>query len=111
MCCRSSLGLSCPANPVNRAKILARIVLSDPSIRSYADIGRKAFGPRSMPLISAIFGLELFTVSYVLTVMLFFACNNFDTCSVALVTLYADSLYAVLPKYSSDTYKLLGLIV
>ncbi|TBU48398.1 transmembrane amino acid transporter protein-domain-containing protein [Dichomitus squalens] len=56
------------------AKILARIVLEDPRIRSYADIGRKAFGPRSMPLISLIFGLELFTVT------------------VALVTLYADSL-------------------
>ncbi|RDX55949.1 hypothetical protein OH76DRAFT_1370551 [Lentinus brumalis] len=75
------------------AKILARIVLEDPHIRSYADIGRKAFGPRSMPVISVIFGLELFTVS------------------VALVTLYADSLYAVLPAYSSDTYKMLGLVV
>ncbi|RPD63024.1 hypothetical protein L227DRAFT_651309 [Lentinus tigrinus ALCF2SS1-6] len=75
------------------AKILAKIVLEDPHIRSYADIGRKAFGPRSMPVISAIFGLELFTVS------------------VALVTLYADSLYAVIPRYSSDTYKILGLLV
>ena len=42
------------------AKILARIVLEDPCIRSYADIGRKAFGPRSMPVISAIFSLELY---------------------------------------------------
>ncbi|KAH9944456.1 transmembrane amino acid transporter protein-domain-containing protein [Epithele typhae] len=75
------------------AKILARIVLGDNTIRSYADIGRKAFGPRSMPLISAIFGLELFTVS------------------VALVTLYADSLHAVLPEYSSDIYKLIGLAI
>ncbi|KAI0757082.1 transmembrane amino acid transporter protein-domain-containing protein [Daedaleopsis nitida] len=75
------------------AKILARIVLQDPHIRSYADIGRKAFGPRSMPFISLIFGLELFTVS------------------VALVTLYADSMHAVLPSYSADTYKILGLIV
>ncbi|KAI0762902.1 transmembrane amino acid transporter protein-domain-containing protein [Fomes fomentarius] len=75
------------------AKILARIVLEDPHIRSYADIGRKAFGPRSMPLISTIFGLELFTVT------------------VALVTLYADSLHAVVPRYSSDTYKILGLVV
>ncbi|KAI0335356.1 hypothetical protein GY45DRAFT_1317300 [Cubamyces sp. BRFM 1775] len=75
------------------AKILAHIVLADPRIRSYADIGRKAFGPRSSPLISAIFGLELFTVS------------------VALVTLYADSLYAVIPTYSPNTYKLLGLVI
>ncbi|KAI8995550.1 transmembrane amino acid transporter protein-domain-containing protein, partial [Trametes punicea] len=75
------------------AKVLAHIVLEDPNIRSYADIGRKAFGPRSSPLISAIFGLELFTVC------------------VALVTLYADSLYAVIPTYSADTYKLLGLVI
>ncbi|KAI9062988.1 hypothetical protein FKP32DRAFT_1628555 [Trametes sanguinea] len=75
------------------AKILAHIVLEDPRIRSYADIGRKAFGPRSSPLISAIFGLELFTVC------------------VALVTLYADSLYAVIPTYSANTYKLIGLAI
>ncbi|KAI0824246.1 transmembrane amino acid transporter protein-domain-containing protein [Trametes gibbosa] len=75
------------------AKILARIVLSDPHIRSYADIGRKAFGPRSSPFISAVFGLELFTVC------------------VALVTLYADSLYAVIPTYSPNTYKLIGLVI
>ncbi|KAH9857857.1 transmembrane amino acid transporter protein-domain-containing protein [Lenzites betulinus] len=75
------------------AKILARIVLSDPHIRSYADIGRKAFGARSSPFISAIFGLELFTVC------------------VALVTLYADSLYAVIPHYSPNTYKIIGLVI
>ncbi|TFK94290.1 hypothetical protein K466DRAFT_476675 [Polyporus arcularius HHB13444] len=76
------------------AKILARIVLEDPHIRSYADIGRKAFGPRSMPVISVIFGLELFTVS------------------VALVTLYADSLLipAVLMPLSVLSYaSILGI--
>ncbi|OBZ79209.1 Vacuolar amino acid transporter 1 [Grifola frondosa] len=74
------------------AKILAHIVLEDPDIRSYSDIGRKVFGPRSTVLISTIFCLELFTVS------------------VALVTLFADSLCAVMPAYSADTYKLAGLI-
>ncbi|KAF9821952.1 hypothetical protein IEO21_00382 [Rhodonia placenta] len=44
------------------AKILARIILSDPRLKSYSDIGRKAFGPQSGPWISAIFCLELFTV-------------------------------------------------
>ncbi|GJE86038.1 amino acid transporter [Phanerochaete sordida] len=75
------------------AKILAHIILDDAKLRSYADIGRKAFGPRSSPLISALFCLELFTVS------------------VALVTLYGDSLHAVLPVYSSNAYKILGLAV
>lgn len=75
------------------AKILAHIILDDVKLRSYSDIGRKAFGPRSAPLISALFCLELFTVS------------------VALVTLYGDSLHAVVPVYSSNAYKILGLMV
>ncbi|KZT06885.1 uncharacterized protein LAESUDRAFT_743205 [Laetiporus sulphureus 93-53] len=74
-------------------KILAHLILDDPRLKSYSDIGKKAFGPRSGPWISALFCLELFTVSG------------------ALVTLYADSLYAVLPACSSDTYKLVGLFV
>lgn len=75
------------------AKILAHIILDDPRLRSYADIGRKAFGPKSMPLTSAMFCLELFAVS------------------VALVTLYADSLHSIIPSYSADAYKMLGLVV
>ena len=56
------------------AKILARFIIADPMIRTYADIGRKAFGDRSTHFIGLVFCLELFTVT------------------VALVTLYADSL-------------------
>lgn len=56
------------------AKILARFIIADPSIRTYTDIGRKAFGKKSTHLISLAFSLETFTVT------------------VALVTLYADSL-------------------
>ncbi|KIY45421.1 hypothetical protein FISHEDRAFT_49546 [Fistulina hepatica ATCC 64428] len=75
------------------AKILARIIIADPHLRSYSDIGRKAFGPKSMPIVSGIFCLELFSVS------------------VVLVTLYADSLHTIIPTYSSDAYKLWGLII
>ncbi|EAU92886.2 amino acid transporter [Coprinopsis cinerea okayama7 len=75
------------------AKILARIILSDPRLRSYSDIGRKAFGPRATGIISFMFCLELFAVT------------------VVLVTLYADSLHTLIPAYSEDMYKLLGLIV
>ncbi|KAJ7662895.1 transmembrane amino acid transporter protein-domain-containing protein [Mycena rosella] len=75
------------------AKILAGIILSDPRLRSYADIGRKAFGPRSTVVISILFCLELFAVS------------------VILVTLYADSLHSLIPRYSSDTYKLWGILI
>ncbi|KAJ7886674.1 transmembrane amino acid transporter protein-domain-containing protein [Mycena leptocephala] len=75
------------------AKILAGIILSDPRLRSYADIGRKAFGPRSTHVISILFCLELFAVS------------------VILVTLYADSLNSLIPQYSSNTYKLWGIFI
>ncbi|KAG6879399.1 hypothetical protein C0992_003016 [Termitomyces sp. T32_za158] len=75
------------------AKILAHIILSDHRLRSYADIGRKAFGQSSMPLISLLFCLELFSVS------------------IILVTLYADSLHTLIPRYSTTTYKLWGLLL
>ncbi|KAF8912834.1 transmembrane amino acid transporter protein-domain-containing protein [Gymnopilus junonius] len=75
------------------AKILARIILSDPRIRSYSDIGRKAFGPKATPIISMMFCLELFTVG------------------VILVTLYGDSLHSLIPTYSSNTYKAWGLLL
>ncbi|KAH0590527.1 hypothetical protein H2248_000673 [Termitomyces sp. 'cryptogamus'] len=75
------------------AKILAHIILADPCMRSYADIGRKAFGQSFMPLISMLFCLELFSVS------------------VVLVTLYADSLHTLIPSYSTTTFKLWGLLL
>ncbi|KAL6299652.1 transmembrane amino acid transporter protein-domain-containing protein [Sparassis latifolia] len=74
------------------AKILAHIILDDLRLKSYSDIGHKAFGPRSGPLINALFCLELFAVG------------------VALVTLFADSLYAVWPAYSPNTYKIFCLV-
>ncbi|KAL5519122.1 hypothetical protein ACEPAH_805 [Sanghuangporus vaninii] len=75
------------------AKILARIMADDPQLRTYADIGNKAFGPHSRFLVSSLFCLELFTVG------------------VVLVTLFADSLHSVMPTYSSEAYKLMGLVV
>ena len=47
---------------ITSAKIVAHIILDDPRLRSYSDIGRKAFGSRSSALINALFCLELFTV-------------------------------------------------
>lgn len=75
------------------AKFLAGIVISDPRVRTYADIGKKAFGVHSMPLVNFMFCFETFSVG------------------VVLVTLYADSLNAIIPAISSDTYKLLGLVI
>ncbi|KAG6813077.1 hypothetical protein H0H92_014136 [Tricholoma furcatifolium] len=46
------------------AKILAHAISSDPRLRSYSDIGRKAFGQSSMLVISLIFCFELFSVRF-----------------------------------------------
>lgn len=70
-----------------RAKFLAHEMSEDPRLRSYADIARKAFGPRSSVLTNTLFLLEMFSLS------------------VALITLSADSLYSVWPAYSANTYK------
>lgn len=60
-------------------------------------------------LVSLIFCLELFGVR--LVVDLCRVRTVLTVCSVVLVTLYADSLHTVLPAYSSDAYKLWGLLV
>ncbi|KAF9535855.1 transmembrane amino acid transporter protein-domain-containing protein, partial [Crepidotus variabilis] len=75
------------------AKILAKVILSDPRIRSYSDIGRKAFGPVATPMISFMFCLELFAVS------------------VVLITLYGDSLHSLMPENSSNFYKAWGTVI
>ncbi|KIJ21596.1 hypothetical protein PAXINDRAFT_63380 [Paxillus involutus ATCC 200175] len=75
------------------AKLLTREILLDPRLRSYTDIGRKAFGPKSSLLTNSLFCLELFSVS------------------VVLVTLAADSLHGVWPAYSANTYKIFSLLV
>ncbi|KAH9082029.1 transmembrane amino acid transporter protein-domain-containing protein [Lactarius deliciosus] len=75
------------------AKFLASIVVSDPCVRSYADIGQRAFGARSVPFVNFLFCFETFSVG------------------VVLVTLYADSLSAIVPAFSSNTYKILGLFI
>jgi len=75
------------------AKILAHIITEDPTLRTYADIGYKAFGPKPTVLTGLLFCLELFAVS------------------VVLVTLYGDSMHLVVPALSSNQYKVLGLII
>lgn len=74
------------------AKILARFIIEDPTVRTYTDIGRRAFGKGSMYFIGVVFCLEIFAVM------------------VSFVTLYADSFETVAPAHSATFYKLLGLI-
>ncbi|CAE6428329.1 unnamed protein product [Rhizoctonia solani] len=80
------------------AKILARIILSDGRLRTYADIGQKAFGPKSNAFTSSLFCLELFSLRQA-------------RIYVVLVVLFSDSMHAVAPQFSSHEYKVLGLII
>ncbi|KIJ45124.1 hypothetical protein M422DRAFT_29978 [Sphaerobolus stellatus SS14] len=75
------------------AKILARIITEDPNLRTFADIGYKAFGPKSTVLTGLLFSMELFAVG------------------VVLVTLYGDSLHLIIPSLTSNQYKIIGLVV
>jgi len=47
---------------LNSAKILAKIIREDPTVRSYTQIAAKAFGPSGNVLCSFLFCLELFTI-------------------------------------------------
>ena len=63
------------------AKLLANFITSDPRMRTYSDIGRKAFGPRSSVAISLLFCLELFAVRYLLLSQMRFPASNLNTAS------------------------------
>ena len=97
--------------PNGSATILASIMCSDDRVQTYADVGRKAFGSRSVILISGLFCLELFSVRRVQGCSHCIEIVRLTLLSVILVTLFADSLFAVLPTYSRATYKLLSLFL
>ena len=94
------------------AKILARFIIADPTIRTYADIGRKAFGNRSTHFVSLLFCLELFTVTVALVTLYADSLGEFSS-SLKLLCPTADrfSTEMVEPMYSATFYKILGLIV
>ncbi|RSH87168.1 hypothetical protein EHS25_003659 [Saitozyma podzolica] len=75
------------------AKLLARIIVADPSMLGYTDIGRRALGRWAGGAINVLFCLELFSLG------------------VALIVLFGDSLNIVFPDISSNTWKLIGFIV
>lgn len=51
-------------HPSHSAKVLAKMVLQDPRLRTYADIGQAAFGPKANGITSFLFCLELFAVRF-----------------------------------------------
>ncbi|KAL7418177.1 transmembrane amino acid transporter protein-domain-containing protein [Mrakia frigida] len=75
------------------AKQLAAIIRLDPSLKSYSDIARKAFGAKGIAVSNFLFCMELFSLS------------------VAFVVLFGDTLHAVLGHFSSNDYKVLCFII
>lgn len=76
------------------AKLLAKIILADPTCRGYSDLGVKAFGWKARLFVDVLFCLELFALA------------------IAWIVLFGDSLAAVLPGgLSSNTYKVIGFFI
>ncbi|VVT49252.1 uncharacterized protein SAPINGB_P002179 [Magnusiomyces paraingens] len=75
------------------AYLLAKCMDTDPTLVTYADIAYAAYGPRARLLTSLLFTLELMGMG------------------VSLVILFADSLNALFPQISKDTYKYIAFVV
>ncbi|KAI9638491.1 putative amino acid transporter [Dioszegia hungarica] len=69
------------------AKLLAKLIAADPAMKGYTDLGKKAFGPWAGGAITLLFCLELFAYG------------------LALIVLFGDSMNAIFPNISSDTWK------
>ncbi|EPQ28176.1 uncharacterized protein PFL1_04503 [Pseudozyma flocculosa PF-1] len=89
----AGLFLVCGALTNYTGKVLAAIMAREPSLRTYADIGSYAFGPRARWLVSLFFCLELWAVS------------------VALIILFGDSMAAIVPALPSAAFKAVGLAI
>ena len=74
-------------------KVLAEIMAKQPTLRTYADIGSYAFGPKARVLVSMFFCLELWAVC------------------VALIMLFADSVSALMDGLPIAVYKAIGLVI
>ncbi|WVW80724.1 hypothetical protein I302_102710 [Kwoniella bestiolae CBS 10118] len=75
------------------AKLLARLIRSDPTLMGYTDIGVRALGAWAGGGIHILFCLELFALG------------------VALVVLFGDTLNALYPEVSPNYWKLFGFFV
>lgn len=75
------------------AKLLARCLDTDHTLVTYADIAYAAYGPKARVLTSILFTFEL------------------TGAGVSLVVLFADSLNALFPQFSSLQYKFLAFLL
>ncbi|WOO84347.1 Vacuolar amino acid transporter 1 [Vanrija pseudolonga] len=74
-------------------KILIRIIEKDRRLRNFTDVIGYALGGRGEKIVGILFVIEI--AAWI----------------IALIVLYADSLEAVWPIYTSDQWKVVGLVV
>ncbi|TID25495.1 hypothetical protein CANINC_002885 [Pichia inconspicua] len=75
------------------AGLLSKCMDTDPSLCTYADIGYKAFGPKARLFVSLLFTVELLGVG------------------VSLIVLFADSLHAMFPEISLNSFKWVAFLI
>lgn len=89
-------------------KVLAHIMSTEPSLRTYADIGNYAFGPKARLLVSFFFALELWAVSTALIIL-------FGDSAKAIVTSSAsegtNSLLDIMSRWPPAAFKALGTLI
>lgn len=75
------------------ATLLSDCMDTDPTLYTYADLGHKSFGSKGRVFISLLFTVELCGVG------------------VSLFVLFADSLHAIFPHISLNSFKWLGFCI
>lgn len=75
------------------AKLLSRCMDTDPTLMTYSDLAYVTFGPGGRALISLLFSLDLIASG------------------VSLIVLFADSLNALFPEISINSFKVIAFLV
>lgn len=104
--------MGCILNPVilaDTAKMLAKAMAQDHSLRTYADVLIKAFGPRARTFVHFMCThISLRPILNPLTLLFFAVVLELGALSIALVVLFSDSMATLYPSWSSTSFKLLG---
>jgi vesicular inhibitory amino acid transporter len=103
------LFLFCGAVTNYTGKVLAHIMSTEPSLRTYADIGNLAFGPKARLVVSFFFCVELWAVATALIIL-------FGDSARALVlnslgSSGSNGLLEFMAKWPPAAYKALGTLI
>jgi vesicular inhibitory amino acid transporter len=89
-------------------KVLANIMSTEPSLRTYADIGNYAFGTKARLIVSFFFALELWAVSTALVILFG---DSAKAIVVNLVDEGAHGIFETMAEWPSAAFKALGILI